>query len=63
MPSCLDVHLARSEIQTHVHADVGAVHASGNNLAMVDKDASDRSLVRSEGEFCLRSRLFSSDFI
>lgn len=30
---------------THVHADVSAIHASADNLAIVDKDAADRRLV------------------
>lgn len=41
------------ETVTHVHADIGAIHASGNDFAIVNEDASDRCFVRFESQFSL----------
>lgn len=40
-------------VSSTVSGDVGGVHASGDDLVLVDEDAADRCLVGSESEACL----------
>lgn len=49
----LDKDAPQRAVQTYVHADVGPIHAPGNDLAVVDKDAPHGCFVRFERKFGL----------